>query len=157
MITDERLREMLAGCQGVTPGPWIRHESDRETSVVAPATGTVVVVPWGANTTAFHNAHRDAGHLSRLDPQTITSIVTELLSRREADEWRPIETAPKDGTTIFLTNGGWVDTGWWSTSLWIGGSANAGWVTDDEREIGIVHQDITHWRPLPQPPQGSTP
>lgn len=137
MITDERLREMLAGCQGVTPGPWIRHESDRETSVVAPATGTVVVVPWGANTTAFHNAHRDAGHLSRLDPQTITSIVTELLSRREADEWRPVHDAPAACHVMAAR---------WDESEWVYGVA-----------MSPPSKPWTHFRPLPQPPQGSTP
>jgi hypothetical protein len=67
-------------------------------------------------------------------------------------DWMPIEGAPKDGTIIIISNGQWVDTGWWSTSVWIGGSSNAGWVTDDEREFGIVHKDVTHWQPLPSPP-----
>lgn len=33
---------------------------------------------------------------------------------REAMAWRPIETAPKDGTTILLKGRGWTRTGYWA-------------------------------------------
>jgi hypothetical protein len=65
--------------------------------------------------------------------------------------WRTIETAPIDGTVILITENGWVDRGWWSKSIWLG-TDGPGWVSEDERENGIVHNP-THWMPLPPPPQ----
>lgn len=90
-ISNERLEEMLAGLQGVTPGPWQRHEPEEEETLVI--TGdehgeTIVVVPWGREITRAHEmgtAHRDADHIARCDPDTMRSILTELLSRRSAD------------------------------------------------------------------------
>jgi hypothetical protein len=67
-------------------------------------------------------------------------------------EWQPIETAPKDGKTILITNGYWVDRGWFSKSVWLA-PAKEGWVTEDERDCGQIHRDITHWMPLPEPPK----
>jgi len=81
-LTTEQVEEILAGCEGVTPGPWRRHESPQETSVQSD-TSTVVVVPWGRGGASLHNAHRDAAHLSRLDPQTVSSLATELLALRK--------------------------------------------------------------------------
>jgi len=72
----------------------------------------------------------------------------EIARLREANEWRPIESAPKDGTNVL---GGYVGPdgnsvgemfwweGWWRT--WDG--------TLHARTIYYP----THWRPLPPPPQ----
>jgi hypothetical protein len=69
-------------------------------------------------------------------------------------KWGEIAEAPKDGTTVLITNGGWVSTGWFSHSIWLGqGSKEGGWVTDDERDSGIIQDDVTHWLPLPLPPK----
>lgn len=56
-----------------------------------------------------------------------------------ASQWQPIESAPKDGTRLMLWDsraGGYAVTG-----AWVAGSA------DD-------HETITHWQPLPAPPEG---
>lgn len=71
-------------------------------------------------------------------------------------EWQPIETAPKDGTRIIMTNGAWVDFGWFSHSVWLGPRAAKGaWVGDDPRDgrgaLDGIHEP-THWMPLPAPP-----
>lgn len=61
-------------------------------------------------------------------------------------EWQPIETAPRDETTVLLA---------WKFGL---GCALAFWVADDE---SWVTQDavrmkgdtrFSHWMPLPEPP-----
>jgi len=68
-------------------------------------------------------------------------------------EWQDISTAPKDGTVVILSNGEWVERGWWSNSMWLG-SLGPGWITDDPRDVGVVHSDVTHWQPMPTPPTG---
>lgn len=64
----------------------------------------------------------------------------------EAEGWRPIESAPKDGTNILLAHARAVFDGYWDVY------AN-GWVDDvtDLYEDKITYQ-ATHWRPLPEPP-----
>lgn len=52
-------------------------------------------------------------------------------------DWRPIETAPKDGTTILSWDGSHYICVAWSTR-------DRCWFVDD----GVV----THWMPLPLPP-----
>lgn len=58
-------------------------------------------------------------------------------------EWRPIETAPKDGLLVLLsTHGGIVFIGKFRKHLGI-------WVDDEGRER---FRTVTHWMPLPLPP-----
>jgi hypothetical protein len=55
-------------------------------------------------------------------------------------EWQPIETAPKDGTEVLLTNGEYKRAGYWATRI------NA-WSIDMVPPIKAP----THWAPLPEP------
>lgn len=67
-------------------------------------------------------------------------------------EWRPIESAPKGLQTVLLaSDAGHVCVGNWSLTL-------EGWQTN----IGPIHAEtrangkpcrVTHWMPLPAPPQ----
>lgn len=69
--------------------------------------------------------------------------------------WRPIETAPRDGTRLLLWNGDHV-LGWFETAIefttrvndWVSGLASAaGYDAGFDRVHGV-----THWMPLPDPP-----
>jgi hypothetical protein len=67
--------------------------------------------------------------------------------------WQPIETAPQDGTVIWLGAPGQLRLGLWQQERW----ADLGKV-----EASIVHpqrQDVlftpTHWMPIPTAPEGS--
>jgi len=69
--------------------------------------------------------------------------------------WQPIETAPKDGTTILvcdaakqisLVNWEYV-TGYENTNI-----GPDGWRSDACRDFGGF-EDPTHWMPLPEPPR----
>jgi hypothetical protein len=81
----------------------------------------------------------------------------------EETEWKPIETAPKDGTEIFIWREGWhcAPVAKWEYNV----DADAyGWTIDeevylgqcDEGWLGYVDDDPmpTHWMPLPAPPKG---
>ena len=61
-------------------------------------------------------------------------------------EWRPIETAPKDGTLVLVGHETAVFDGWWDEN-------SGGWVdgSTDMYEDLIVYQP-THWMPLPASP-----
>lgn len=105
------------------------------------------------------------GELIELSMREREQAVKEAL----AGQWMPIETAPKDGTRIFLWKGSWLSApvGWWGDDGdWDG---CLGWCLADEflsygqcAEAFIGYkEDIddgcmpTHWMPLPTPPKES--
>ncbi|VBB10668.1 hypothetical protein [Burkholderia stabilis] len=51
---------------------------------------------------------------TKSDP-TLTRVVyrTSVRAAHEVSDWQPIETAPKDGTQMLLSNGTDVEQGWW--------------------------------------------
>jgi hypothetical protein len=64
--------------------------------------------------------------------------------------WQPIETAPKDGTCILISNGkdgifSGMYVGYWYQE--------GGWKFSIKNRI----PDATHWMPLPAPPTGEKP
>ncbi len=64
-----------------------------------------------------------------------------------SEGWQPIETAPKDGNSILLTDARVI--GWTQVAAWE--EDHGGWQADDSS--AIWHKDMfTHWRPLPPPP-----
>ena len=78
------------------------------------------------------------------------------LERLRASQWQPIETAPKDGTRILAvvvhSSAEWsknpirdgfvgVVTAYWTTFN------KGGWVYHG------LYGNLTHWQPLPEPPQ----
>lgn len=83
-------------------------------------------------------------------------------------EWRPIETAPRDGTRILLLLGDHrIESGKWVDAEEDGPDsigADAGWLSDSGwtmpgRSFGhFLHRrepmaPPTHWMPLPEPPE----
>jgi hypothetical protein len=68
--------------------------------------------------------------------------------------WRPIETAPRNGSEIILGSPGCAFTGFWQTAKNYWGEI--GWYAESDRGNGwyAMHPDrhITHWMPLPEPP-----
>lgn len=74
-------------------------------------------------------------------------------------EWKPIDTAPKDGTTVLLSTLD-IDAAQYVIAAFFEGSADFGGSPDDGPGWYLYptngnHQVIgepTHWMPLPQPP-----
>jgi hypothetical protein len=54
--------------------------------------------------------------------------------------WQPIETAPKTGVVIIVYAPGFFQTAAWTNGKWTN-AANS-WL-----------EDVTHWMPLPEPPE----
>jgi hypothetical protein len=66
-------------------------------------------------------------------------------------EWRPIETAPRDGRSIILASADKVTFGKWldnNQTRW----PREGWITPDGQWGPKATKPATHWRPLPPPP-----
>lgn len=76
-----------------------------------------------------------------------------------ADDWRPIETAPKDGRALLAWNGNplnyvwmvcWAEEGgWFIPSCGRDGQTHGGYFSSPQFSP-------THWKPLPEPPQENT-
>jgi hypothetical protein len=81
----------------------------------------------------------------------VSMLITEALqySAQPAvpEDWRPIETAPKDGTPVLL---GWYET--WPKLEWVTESSAAGNADIAKQGHGYLHGYAKHWMPLPKPP-----
>ena len=77
-------------------------------------------------------------------------------------DWQPIETAPKDGSIIILTDGKTVEVGCWSLDLH---GKEYPWSFVDDYRAQDIRSDgvgvsvngweetaVTHWMHLPKPP-----
>lgn len=79
--------------------------------------------------------------------------VHQNASEQQAQGWRPIESAPKDGTRILLWVENWIVASWgWP----VPGPADAGeWqIANGATWPHEGPYAPTHWMPLPPPPQG---
>ena len=75
-------------------------------------------------------------------------------------EWKPIETAPKDGFPylFFYPNAIGMrrySSRYWATGEWRHGgkTITEGW-SDEWRQLRL-EDDPTHWMPLPEPPKSA--
>lgn len=81
----------------------------------------------------------------------IADRVLEVLPGAVESGWRPIETAPKDGSLVDLWVGGHrVPDCHWTGVIWY----SPHWKYDCGAEIDPARgdPDPTHWMPLPDPP-----
>lgn len=70
-----------------------------------------------------------------------------------AATWQPIETAPRDGTFVVLWEGGWAPralVGYYDAE-----DERPTWRDHDGGIIDFLREPITHWLPLPPPPEGA--
>ncbi len=106
--------------------------------------------------------------VAHLSPATVEKIADHIDAQAAEIEalrqhWQPIETAPKDGTHVILTNGTAVSEGWWEhQEPYIRPERNAYGGIQDQAEsdgyddwldaLGGMQPSPTHWMPLPAPP-----
>lgn len=67
---------------------------------------------------------------------------------RPACAWRPIATAPRDGTAILVGRDGGPTE--WHTQLGAWCAAESRWICSSSTWF----RDPTHWAPIPEPPHG---
>jgi hypothetical protein len=94
---------------------------------------------------------REASKQDMLACEDMLQAADEIEWLRAERAWRPIETAPKDGTIIYGENGKFGQRGlvhFNSQGEWemVNGLTNM--------PIGIGFYP-THWQPLPTPPEGT--
>lgn len=126
-----------------------------------------------ADTSTTETSEREALHMAYdalLDIQKMTGVVVapsvlrrcyEALASQPVTQsvepvaWRPIETAPKDGSEVWAFNGeqgvmhwtaGEIDGGKWA--LWV-------WADQLMADVDAEPDQPTHWMPLPAAPQPS--
>ena len=89
-------------------------------------------------------------------------LAAAIKERDEATSWRPIETAPMDGTVVMLYGDGRVTCGSWIAERDIMVSDHSGCYPSGETEPAYWQSHdggfteshpATHWMPLPQPPR----
>ncbi len=96
------------------------------------------------------------------EPATIREAADALQALERV--WQPIETAPKDGTQVILTNGVSVAQGNWLHSepfIREHRDLEGRYIDQDESDgydgwidfIGGMMPEPTHWMPLPTPPK----
>jgi len=69
------------------------------------------------------------------------------------EKWRPIESAPKDGTHVLLFWNDEVLTGHWWPRGKVQYGAKGNWTKDRFGLGSTAHWSApTHWQPLPKPP-----
>ena len=99
------------------------------------------IVDWSKNTDHFYGCECQKCGL--------TAKSAEAWNTR-ADDWQPIETAPKDEWILIATpqhDAGMTTSMWDSEVEW--------WMIDDGKnpELWLRGDAPTHWKPLPQPPK----
>ena len=80
------------------------------------------------------------------DP-SMRQIAAELIERRAAERWMPIESEPKDGTPFLMFRPRILQP------IAVGVSI-MGWESQMAIPGKYPWDDATHWMPLPQPPKG---
>lgn len=110
---------------------------------------------------------RHVGKVMAGGNERFEAIVLALTAAAPTDAWRPIETAPKDATTVLIACPGGVLSAWWDAefdwrfdedeeecvpiSAWTNGAVED-WGMEEARAY-----EPTHWMPLPASPQWETP
>lgn len=140
VVSDDKLREILAGCQGVTPGPWeadvTRNDGDygsgdevhsgfESYQVLAEVRGQSAAVVDTINASHLitevaeeydedgHSAwdeqgRKNAAHIARLDPATVSNIIADYLRLREFER-RAVPDGASDGVPDWQAMFFWPD------------------------------------------------
>ncbi len=103
------------------------------------------------------------GDVPLFPPEQMRAFAAEAIRQWEAQKWRPIEEAPKDGTEmiVWFRNGIGAKSVLWTDRDGDPASDYAHWHVDDNKHgpypmRGYRADDATHFQPLPEPPKETT-
>lgn len=90
----------------------------------------------------------------------IQTLERELAAEKSKHTWKPIETAPKDGTSIMLLSwknricvARWEQLHFVGIGWFVSVPVCGGWGSGSDTFIPNTKEDLpTHWQPLPEPP-----
>ena len=82
-LSDERLAEIRAGLEGVTPGPWVYSEEEGGDELIS-SPGERGDVHWDTKYYPSGLRSADAAHIARCSPDTILALLSRLVMA-EAD------------------------------------------------------------------------
>jgi hypothetical protein len=107
-MTEARVREILDGLEGVTPGPWTMVDvSPGSNAMVCDMTDTILSVHRRTRPKKFEVAIAD--HVARLDPDTVRGLCTLALSAIASRQpvvkptmWADVIEDPFSGQIVWL-------------------------------------------------------
>ena len=94
-----------------------------------------------------------AGEWDGHDKEVVHARLATISSLEAEREWQPIETAPRDGTTILLIGGAYHGLPWPGQYLESEFRPGMPWVCVIKGNSRLYEHVPTHWRPLPAPPK----
>ena len=103
---------------------------------------------------AIREAARVGGDYTMVEAPDLRALLADLdearaaLTAAKAGGWLPIETAPKDGTAVLVSEGRFCSCVEWNEEFdW--------WAVDDNKlgPFRLRGAAPTHWQPLPNPPK----
>ena len=93
--------------------------------------------------------------IAAYDPERAGARSGKVTTLQPGDGWRPIAEAPKDGSMVLLTDGKYVDAGFYHDgSECYGHRGEAGFFAESDRGSLLTASNFhaTHWIPLPAAP-----
>lgn len=106
----------------------------------------------GTHAERVHGSHIRCANIYNCDCET--RLGDETWNRRAQPSgqwmWQPIETAPRDSTSVLLVSGYWITVGHWHPNRFWCCSA-------PQYQPYATDEQPTHWMPLPSAPEQETP
>lgn len=163
-MTDEFMEKAWVIARQVRSYNTYKHDFDladiEATRTIAAALRAAVEEEREANRHEHEASMTEIANL-RTEIERLTRELEEAMPR---DQWQPIESAPKDGTRIWLywpdycyttddSDGPYVGTGQWKTNHRINKSYFSAFPDEsDDYGSSLPAHAPTHWQPLPPPP-----
>ena len=129
-----------------TPGPWTKEKPTHHygmRKVLGPAVDiTGFTIATNVDSKRAAQIEDDAAFIAA-SRTLVPALVAEIERLLREREWQPIETAPRDGTNVWVYAAPFQDLPGFQCRY--GYHPEGGWCVDELREV-------THWQPLLLPP-----